>query len=947
MVLFSFTEKDDEPVNIVAIDDSELGDDLEEVSLELLEDVNEPSTNMIEPQSDVARCKVHNMSEPLSDNSEPEVDSMSKPSTDVPWPTHSFPTNDLPALGGPEQNVTAQMEDENLLLCVDFEQEVQMADLTQIRPIKSEKHVVSMECEEIPDNECTLFTDNTSMDDNVHLKACAIEQRGNQRLRDKKRFSCNLCDYKCRFQSILQHHLERHTSKKPFCCHVCNKSFGKKRYLRQHMVSHSETKHFECNICGYRCHFRQSLQKHLLGKHKGNHFPSKQDSTQLEHNSLFCNVCENKYSEEGDLKQHMLTHASVKPFACKICNYNTDCKCNLATHLASKKHTVEYTKYVSNQTGTKQFRCKICNYWCYYKHTLNLHLLTKRHIAAYKKSRSVQTSNTELHANENSLAVCDKVQARDEPFIKQDDFKALTDTTDSLFENVEANVIHANKKHFFCNTCNYETHYEEDLERHAATKHHRYLAKYPTINSNQAVNQDNEKKFCCGICNYSSNYKQNFKTHLASKLHGLRCATLGCKDNSTHHDDVHVEGNAPAPDLYDFLSVKLGNSDAHVDETLSHPEERVDQENCLKEEANGVCSRTFPQKSNFSEHLLQHTGKELLPWNVFQFKSSRIGESEKCFSCNVCNFKTSYKHGLMRHIGKVHPEQSKGAFCYYRTGSKVNFKAHLRSKEHIVSYAKFQANQAKTVLSGQNVRNNLCFTNTDNKPPFKFSIRGAQHYTRTHTKGKRWHCKLCSFDTKSKGLLKGHMIRHTDERPFCCNICDFKAKLNCHLVLHKKKHAAQKVFFCNTCTFKCTLEANFAKHVRTHRQQSTVSCNMCSFKCSRANKLENHMLTHSVGKGFSCDVCDYTFMTKTYLIIHYRTHTGEKPYSCNLCSYKSTTSSNVKVHVLRRHQAEGRKLKSFSCTVCEYKTESDNLFKVHMTKHINTNTPPTLESVRG
>ena len=67
------------------------------------------------------------------------------------------------------------------------------------------------------------------------------------------------------------------------------------------------------------------------------------------------------------------------------------------------------------------------------------------------------------------------------------------------------------------------------------------------------------------------------------------------------------------------------------------------------------------------------------------------------------------------------------------------------------------------------------------------------------------------------------------------------------------------------------------------------------------DELVNVKATDSQYMNYRCPVCGKEFYGKEEFRRHYRVHTGEKPFACPVCPHKARQASNLKAHILAKH----------------------------------------------
>uniref|UniRef100_A0A3B3ZPE6 C2H2-type domain-containing protein n=1 Tax=Periophthalmus magnuspinnatus TaxID=409849 RepID=A0A3B3ZPE6_9GOBI len=151
---------------------------------------------------------------------------------------------------------------------------------------------------------------------------------------DAKLLKCGQCEFTCKFQVVLEHHLRRHGGKRLYRCTHCEYSSRNKQKITWHIRTHTGDRPYRCEVCGYTCTEPSRLKQHMR--------------VHQEERKYLCPECGYKCKWATQLKCHMTKHTGEKRFACADCDYRS----NRADALRSHRHT--------QHNSDRPFICEKC-----------------------------------------------------------------------------------------------------------------------------------------------------------------------------------------------------------------------------------------------------------------------------------------------------------------------------------------------------------------------------------------------------------------------------------------------------------------------------------------------------------------------------------------------------------------------------------------------------------
>ncbi|XP_071097753.1 zinc finger protein 234-like [Haliotis cracherodii] len=387
-----------------------------------------------------------------------------------------------------------------------------------------------------------------------------------------------------------------------------------------------------------------------------------------------------------------------------------------------------------------------------------------------------------------------------------------------------------------------------------------------------------------------------------------------------------------------------------------------------------VCKLKFPCKTDYDQHVKQHT------------------EGDEPKRCEICGKSFPTKSLLKGHVSMVHLGK-KGHPCNI-CGEEFFKLKHLQAhhRDHAV----------KKVIAC-----NICGES--------FALRSSlRTHMRVHQNDVIYKCVVCPKQVTDMDALKVHVDGHGDEDSLDCCVCGMQladcdeamAHIRKHrggqLTMTEEEYKSKKRHGCSgeletgeqkeRVSVKCTVchktfhfVSSLQSHMRIHQTDQLLNCHICREAWPGVKVLREHIKTHrkdlknspadppdiavpstdagptkssEVGKKkrHRCDICLQKFVSYYGCKTHRLLHTGEKPFRCDVCGQSYVLAGSLKVHmlshtnerphvceicgksfkqpyILREHQMSHTGKKPFLCDLCGKSFVNKKKLKLHTFVH--------------
>ncbi|CAH1981775.1 unnamed protein product [Acanthoscelides obtectus] len=479
--------------------------------------------------------------------------------------------------------------------------------------------------------EIDIKTESDEIDDLTHdsaqiKKNWERKHRCSQMEEEKKLFSRYVCNYtdrsemgfKCNMAfkhkaSLDDHIVRKHAeyigsvSSKIHECTFCDFKTVHKNNLTEHMSKHTNANASNLHICEH-CNTsfkrKESLFDHILKKHP--------DFIEAVSNKIYeCVHGDFKTTKRASFKTHMAKHDTQRPFECINCDASYKAKQTLYHHIV-QKHP-ELTDSVS----CKIYECIQCEYKTTYASELAEHDMQHTGVKLpciqcnelFPSKRSLDNHVSRKHHVSYNIHQCTHCEYKTthprnltNHMMKHTGAKLTCTKCDASFRNKQLLDDHILQKHpeftasvshkiHKCTHCQYKTTYTGLLDRHML-KH---------------------TKLRCKNCDKSFTSQRSLDNHILQK-HPEFTASVSHKI----HECTHCQYKTRYRRLLDRHMMK------HTGAKLT----------CSK------CDASFTSKLSLDNHILQ------------KHPEITTSVSRKIHNCTRCEYKTTVKHSLAKHIMK-------------------------------------------------------------------------------------------------------------------------------------------------------------------------------------------------------------------------------------------------------------------------------------------------------
>eukprot|EP00092_Neocalanus_flemingeri_P018291 GFUD01019797.1.p1 GENE.GFUD01019797.1~~GFUD01019797.1.p1 ORF type:complete len:554 (-),score=90.87 GFUD01019797.1:6-1667(-) len=385
--------------------------------------------------------------------------------------------------------------------------------------------------------------------------------------------------------------------------------------------------------------------------------------------------------------------------------------------LPSNQSPCKILPSTSSPTPGNKFKCSVCDFETLYRKSLKRHKETVHAHTIQQNDNAgvVDTSEEDLDSISNYLINSKVLPSNPSPC-----------------EFLPSNSSPTAGNKFKCSVCDFETLYRKSLKRHKETVH-----AQPIQQNDNAIMMDTSEKLLSEDLNLTPSENSEEEIQIFPNNEPYKCET--CDFTTKHKWNIkrHVDRVHPV------------SSQKNMDESLSKPSENETPMRSVSSYSpsksfNSPIEESFVNRTSFDESITKNDHSDIGDVEVAEPKN------ENKHQCDHCEFATTHKKNLNRHVLRLHGNQVKDEV---NTSKEENVPAQETIIEPVIP--------STSATSGHS------------------SSADAFTYT----------CDKCDFTSDNKWNLTRHILRIHKEMKYPCDYCDYKAGQTYRLKEHmQKKH---------------------------------------------------------------------------------------------------------------------------------------------------------------
>ncbi|KAM5222270.1 zinc finger protein 407 [Ctenodactylus gundi] len=377
-----------------------------------------------------------------------------------------------------------------------------------------------------------------------------------------------------------------------------------------------------------------------------------------------------------------------------------------------------------------------------------------------------------------------------------------------------------------------------------------------------------EVKFCCQTCDFSSTSNKDLEEHLHNNQHQETASGLSCQCCSfVSFSDTNLRDHMKEKHGMDFLctSCNLFLSEKDVEEhkaTERHVSLLVQPRISSSSNSNLVL-QTLPVSTLESENTkdsLNESGKaaqeELVKAKVSHGNDIRHS-SKPQFQCKKCFYKTRSSTVLTRHIKLRHGQDYHFLCkaCNLYSLSKEGMEKHIKRSKHLENAKKNNIGLSfeeciERVCIGANDKKEECNISGNGRNEGRIGMQLQEHphlekslltpKELSHSGVITKDNELALTTTSKRGRPKGSISR-------TCSHCGLLASSITNLTVHiRRKHSHQYSYLCKVCKYYTVTKGDMERHCATKKHKGRVEM--------EANGKQSSDIIVGPGKG-NLDAC--------------------------------------------------------------------------------------------